>query len=131
MEKVSVTGAIPVGQHNGYPVVADIMIANARHVLVPNQIGVFERLYVKPSQEIQISVGYPEANPGDKVVVEMNDGGLLGNGKPTDIIVLNEAKRASFQIKVTDAFGTHRVALYHNVDRKILDFWVGQSEREL
>src|SRR5437588_172261 len=59
--------------------------------MTPNQDSCFSRIYnIQPAATVGIEMDYPNASKGDKVVVEVEDGGVLGNGKGVQVISLDD-----------------------------------------
>jgi hypothetical protein len=123
-----VDGEIPPGSQSGELVLARVTTSRGTRTLAPNQVGNFERLFVRPKEKIEVSLLFPQATEGDEVVVEVNDGGRLANGTIVEKVRLDSNRSASFSVWVTEAFGTHRLAIYRPEGMSVLDLWVGDHE---
>lgn len=133
------SGAYDYGEpvaHAGQMVVASVKVGEESYKLTPNQVGGFQRVMVSPKQVIPVVVSYPEAKPGQQVVIQAMDGGTcVEPGRPPGIdhdlvrmVRLDEKKRANFAVQVSEDAGTHRYVLMRGADQKVLDFWVGPQE---
>lgn len=92
--------------------------------LRPNQIGEFPRVYIKPSQKVSISLRFPEAEPGAKASVAVEDGGFISDKKPAAALTLNELREGSFDFTAGSAGGQYRVVVRQGADTRILVLWV-------
>lgn len=96
--------------------------------LEPNEFGLFDRISdVSPLEVIPIAMAYPEGNEGEKVVIIVQDGGQLDNGKRVKLVQLDKRKKVSFDFQVTSSPGIYRVMLRKGNDTKVLQFWVGAA----
>jgi hypothetical protein len=94
----------------------------------PNQDSRFSRIYnIQPLATVGIEINYPNGNKGDKVVLEVLDGGVLGNGKGVQVISLDGNRNISFYFQVSDSPGLYRVILRKAHDLKTIQLWVGAS----
>ncbi len=73
----------------------------------------------------KVSLEFTAAAPGDLVVLQVEDGGRLGNGRILETRKVGLARTVEFEFKTSAQPGTHRVTANHNGDVKTLDFWVG------
>ena len=92
--------------------------------LRPNQIGEFPRVYLKPSQKVSISLRFPEAEPGARAAVSVEDGGFIADKKPAAALTLNELREGSFDFTAGSAGGQYRVVVRQGADTRILVLWV-------
>jgi hypothetical protein len=94
--------------------------------MTPNQDSCFSRIYnVQPLATVGIEINYPNGNKGDKVIVRVEDGGVLGNGKGVLVIPLDANKKINFNFQVSDSPGLYRVTLRKGSDEKTVQLWVG------
>lgn len=118
--------------HAGQLVIASVTIGPRTHKLSPNITGDFQRVIVSPRQSIPITLTYPEAKPGDTVVVQAMDGGAIRAPPPPTgidhdmvrLLTLDTHRTAQTTFQVSDNKGTHRLVLTKGADKKVLDFWV-------
>jgi hypothetical protein len=122
--------------HAGQMVVARVTLGEQVHDLRPNQVGGFPRVNVSAKQVIPVVVSYPEAKPGQAVVIQSMDGGKCvepGRSEGIDhdlvrMVTLDEKRVARFAVQVSEYAGTHRYVLMRGADQKVLDFWVEGQE---
>ncbi len=82
-------------------------------------------MYLPLGGQADVQVQLPEAAPGDQVVVAVEDGGTVGNGKPVQAFNLDENRQVAFQFQATQSLGIFRVSMRHNAQTKIVTFWAG------
>jgi hypothetical protein len=114
----------------GQTVTANVEVANQSYDLTPNQVGRFQRVSLKPSAQVPVTIAYPEGEPNQAVVLEAKDGGQFDNGAIVKIAKLDAQKKLSFTFQADGAPGIYQVSLRNGADEKVLDFWVG-PEREV
>ena len=93
----------------------------------PSQVGNFPTIDVRPQAAIQIEVIYLEGTAGQAVTLTAQEGGTLGNGKPTQDITLDSQKKAVFTFATGSGRGLYQVLLRKGTDFKVLEFWVGEK----
>lgn len=74
----ALTDDLPVGVagFSGKPLVASVRVDERwTPELAPNQSGAFPAVYVKRNQKVSIRLRFPEAEPGAKAAVSVEDGG--------------------------------------------------------
>lgn len=108
----------------GEPAKARATVNDKSFDLVPNQLGIFQRIYVASRAQIAVKVEYPKASTGDPITIQVQDGGQLDNGT---VVQQGEIKdgNVAFHFRATENPGIHRVSLRKGSDVKTLDFWVG------
>lgn len=91
----------------------------------PNLRGEFPRVIVIAEALITARVPFPEAQIGDSVAVQAEDGGQIAggvtNGSTTiaaDGVALVEFRAAAFE-------GMNRVTVRRGAETRVLEFWVG------
>lgn len=111
---------------SGERATAAIDVDGKRIEVAPNQIGNFQRVFVAPGAQVPIRVNYPEAEAGEVVNIEAEDGGLIAESKSVGHVAkLDAEKTLPFHFTVTEEPGIHRVVLRKGADVKTLDLWVG------
>jgi hypothetical protein len=119
-------GPVEPAALNGEMATASTLVGNTRYNLSPNQIGVFPRVAgLDPHQTLPVEVSYPGASPGDKVVVEAEDGGHFDNKKVVKVADVGGDKSIQFDFTTGSEEGVYRITLRKGADVKTLDFWVG------
>jgi hypothetical protein len=111
----------------GIMAVASVQTGEQKFRLTLNQAGRFNRVRVVPNKALPVSVEYAEGEPGQNVVVEVEDGGELGNGKGVEVVKLDSQRQVNFSFKADATPGKYQVVLRKGVDEKVLEFWVGED----
>jgi len=108
---------------------AHVNFGGKNYTLVPNQIGIFPRVYVQPEETILVTVAYLGVASGAGVLVQAEDGGqIVETGSVAHHGRLNKQGQISFTFRVTNQLGVYRVVLRQGEDIKQLDFWVGSPQ---
>ena len=121
----SLPGNSPKLRVPGAAIAATVTLDGKPLSLGVNQLGQFPRLYVAPNALIPVTLHYPNAQPGERVLAAAMDGGRFANSQTGIPLLLDPAGTASFAFQVTGMPGTHRVHVSKGRDVKVLDFWVG------
>lgn len=96
--------------------------------LLPNQVGVIPRVYIKPNQKVSIRLRFPEAEPGARAAVSVEDGGFVGDNKPAAALTLDEKREGAFEFTSGASPGQYRVVVRQGAETRILVLWAeGQS----
>lgn len=106
---------------------ASVVIGGAVTQLEPNQTGDFQRVYVKPGSSVEVTVSYPEGQPGDKVVAVAQDGGSIDGKGIAKALTLDKQRNVTFTADTTTEGGIYRVLLRNGADRKTINIWAGQE----
>ena len=114
------------GFTSGQPATAQINVDGESYQLTPNQIGGFQRITVSPKAKIDVSLAYPQGQPGDVVGVEVEDSGSLSGGASAKAMSLDKRKTLAFQFQTTEQIGIYRITLRNGADVKSLNFWVAE-----
>ncbi len=123
-------GRMPLHESVAAPASGVFVSASGKETAMePNEIGVFERQLIQPSEAVKVRVSYPTGSPGDLVVAAVEDGGLLENGKHTAALRLDAERTAAFRFEATEAQGLFRVTLQKGVDVKIVEMWAGPEPK--
>lgn len=105
--------------------VAVAKIGDRLKKLSPDDNGHYERVYLQPRQKIALAVAFPRGEPGQKIAVESQDGGVIGEGGPVQVLVLDEGRRIGFSFQPTENTGINRVTMRLGAQVQELNFWVG------
>lgn len=92
-----------------------------------NQVGCFDRISNIPEDKpVNIEISYPKGKEGDKIVVSLDDGGTLDNGRQVEVVYLDQDKKFSFTFKaIPNDPGIYRITLLKGNDEKTIRLWVG------
>jgi hypothetical protein len=104
---------------------AHITIAGTVHVLAPNVRGEFPRLIVPASATITATVPFAEAEPGEVIPVQAEDGGLLQDVAAQGSLAVDKDHKVTVSYQVSAYDGMHRVTLRRGGESRVLEFWVG------
>lgn len=107
------------------PAAATVTRNGVSEQLEPNAIGCFPRMLIATEGHASVLVSYPNAMPGDPLVIQCEDGGTLDNGLIVKRAELDAAGRVSFQFSAGVPEGIYRVLLRKGLDEKHLEFWAG------
>jgi hypothetical protein len=107
------------------PAAATVTLNGVSVQLEPNAIGCFPRMLIATKGHASVLVSYPNATPGDPLVIQCEDGGTLDNGIILKRMELDAAGRVSFQFSAGVPEGIYRVLLRKGLDEKHLEFWAG------
>ena len=110
---------------NTAAVTCKINIADKQYSLKPNNIGYFNRISgIKPLQVIPVEIKYPQGKPGDKIIIAVEDGGSLNDGKAVDVLQLDSNKKISFSFQAGKYSGIYHIRIKSGHDSKFVRFWV-------
>jgi hypothetical protein len=110
------------------PRAAQLTVDGHPRAVVANVRGEFPRVFVPASAIIAASVPFPDAQAGEKVAVQAEDGGALLNATAQGFVTIDDAHHASLQFKVSAHEGIHRVTLRRGSETHMLEFWVGPEQ---
>ena len=94
-----------------------------------NQFGEFPRTYVAPGQQVTVRVQFPDAEPGTRVVAQVEDGGKLDGGKAVLALELDEKHEASFRFQSDKEQGAYRISVHHGPDWKTVQLWAATDPK--
>lgn len=124
--------AAPVLDLKGFSAPADwpqitwLIGSSSVHVAL-NQLAETPRLYVETKQRVETRLVFPKGRSGDRVRVEMLDGGSLSSGTPGQLLTLGDDQAVKVEAKISENGGIHRVRLTTPTASLILNFWAGQE----
>ncbi len=117
-----------VAAYEGKPLVATVRVdARWTPELAPNQVGEFPAVYVKRGQKVSIRLRFPEAEPGARAGVSVEDGGFVGDHKAAVPLVLDGKREGEFDFTTGAAEGRYRVVVRQGADTRILVLWAEAS----
>jgi len=97
-----------------------------------NTIGEFDQINVGPKQTIPIALSLPDRDPGQKISVQVEDGGYVGKGNAegkgdiVEVLPVNDNHQIVFAFTTNNLDGVYRIAVAHGADVQVFKFWVGQ-----
>lgn len=108
------------GQKKSVPAITE------SHQVMPDQTGAFDLVpNILPMQKVPLEIAYPQGRSGEKVIIEVLDGGTLENNKKVKVLTLNSQKKISFNFQVARDPGIYRLTLRKGDDIKEVQLWVG------
>ena len=87
----------------------------------PDQGGLFPPTNLAPHQEIDVTLYYPNLEPGSIVHIAAPSGGQLSTTRSE----LSAEQTVDFTFQVAEHKGAYPVEILIGTDRKALDLWVG------
>jgi hypothetical protein len=93
--------------------------------LHPGPWGAFPRVYIPEGGKAKVQLNFPDASPGEQVVVAVNDGGHLADGKPAQAFQLDASKQISVDFEANREQGYYRLSVRHLGQTKTVQFWAG------
>lgn len=93
--------------------------------LLPNFEGQFPPVYVEPSSISDVTLFFPESQPGDRILAQMEDGGMIDGSEYVKDGLLDENRLLHFTFTTTDHPGSFKVTIRKDNDQKTMEFWVG------
>jgi len=105
---------------------ATVTVGRKTQRLKPNSADCFPRVYTQPGQMVEITLHYPGAD-GQKLIVGVDDGGSLADGKAVQVLQLDRSGKATFVFQVGEQPGVYRLSLKRGKDYKALNFWAGEK----
>lgn len=91
-----------------------------------NSLGETPRLPVEQKQWVEASLTFPGGQPGDKIRVEMLDGGILENEQIGHLLSLDKNLSVAVSAKMSPNPGIHRVRVTAGTDSYVLKYWAGE-----
>lgn len=83
----------------------------------------FPRFYLSPGARVEGSATFPQLEPGARVALDAVDSGYLA----ANYSMLDEDRRAHFELELPIHEGAHRVILRHGSETRSFEFWVGEE----
>ena len=80
---------------------------------------------IAPSAVIAVSVPFPDAQPGEQLAIQAEDGGVFVTGVAEARVQVAPDRQAHFQFRTSANDGLHRVTLHRGGESRVLQFWVG------
>jgi hypothetical protein len=95
--------------------------------LRPDDVGVLPRVLADAEERIELRVNFPEGEPGEKIFVELPNGGAFADTKAMGrVFELPENLTLSFPYITDEARGHCNVKLRHRGHTRSLPIWVGE-----
>lgn len=107
---------------------AEVDTTSRRYVnLRPDDAGEMPRIRAEAEERIELRVNFPEGEPGEKIHVEIPNGGSFADTKARGrVLILPENLTLSFPYITDDSRGHCNVKLRHRGHTRSLPVWVGE-----
>lgn len=107
---------------------AEVDTGTRRYVnLRPDDVGELPRIRAKAKERIELRVNFPEGEPGEKIHVELPNGGSFADSEAKGrVFTLPENRTLSFPYITDDAGGHCNVKLRHRGHTRSLPVWIGE-----
>ena len=112
----------------GPRVFAEVDTGSRRYVnLRPDDVGEMPRIRAQAEERIELRVNFPDGEPGEKIFVELPNGGSFADSDARGrVFELPENRTLSFPYVTDDARGHCNVKLRHRGHTRSLPIWVGE-----
>jgi hypothetical protein len=107
---------------------AEVETSSRRYVnLRPDDVGEMPRVRAGAEERIELRVNFPDGEPGEKIHVELPNGGSFADSDARGrVFILPENRTLSFPYITDDARGHCNVKLRHRGHNRSLPVWVGE-----
>ncbi len=122
--QMAAVSQLPIRVH-GEKVLAQMNVGGQSIDLEPNQVGAFPRVLIDLGQKVSVTVNWPDAQAGQRVVAAVEDGGTLNQGQRVLPLNLDGRLQVAFDFTAEQGPGIYRVTLRHGADTKALELWAG------
>jgi hypothetical protein len=107
---------------------AEVETAGKRYVnLRPDDVGEMPRIQIAAQEQINITISVPDGDPGEKIHVELPNGGSFTDSESKGrIFILSENRTLAFPYTTDRVLGYCNVKLRHRGHTRSLPIWVGE-----
>jgi hypothetical protein len=107
---------------------AEVETSTRRYVnLRPDDVGELPRIQTSASERIELRIHFPDGLPGEKIFIEIPNGGSFPGLNSFGIVrLLPEDRRISIPYITDDDRGYCTIALRHRGHTRSLPIWVGE-----
>ncbi|MFA5263183.1 MAG: hypothetical protein WC378_05110 [Opitutaceae bacterium] len=109
------------------PSSALIEIAGRSQILNANVRGEFPRFPVPAAAVIKARVPFADAQPGDSIAVQAEDGGTLQGEASQGLVIVGTDHWVNVVFQTAAKDGLNRITLRGNGESRMLEFWVGKE----
>ncbi len=109
---------------------AEVETSSKKYInLRPDDYVVMPRIQTAPGELLEIKITLPESEPGEKIHVELPNGGSFSDSEVVGRIYdIEVGKSFSFSIFADDARGNCNVKMRHQGHTRSIPLWVGEPE---
>lgn len=116
-----------ISAYPAVPASAVVKLGGKEKALEMNAAGEFSRAFVEPKSTTPVRMTFPQAQPGDTVQVELEDGGQIVESKSSALLAkIDDSKSISFNFRTSRDEGMYRIRIRTGSDFKLLNFWAGE-----
>lgn len=95
--------------------------------LRPNDVGLMPQINVAPREPLQITLQLPEATVGERIHVELPNGGKFSDQEATGrILTVGSNRSIYFQIEADETMGNCTVHIRQSGHTRTLPLWIGE-----
>jgi hypothetical protein len=112
----------------GLQLFAEVETASSRFVnLRPDDVGQMPRIQADASERIAIKISIPEADPGEKIHVELPNGGRFTDSDSIGrVMQLDNNRTLNLDYITDDSMGHCEVKFFHRGNTRSLPIWIGK-----
>ena len=127
---IQASAAAPVGAPLAEPIPADattarVTVDGKEQTLAQDDIGNYPVLNIKARTPIPVTLSFPKGQPGDAVLVRVEDGGKLDAKDAAKLLNLDPKKLINFDFASNLDNGIYRIVATKGSETSVLQFWVG------
>lgn len=94
--------------------------------LRPNDVGLMPQINVAPSEALQITLQVPESTVGERIHIELPNGGKFSDQEATGrILTVGSNRSIYFQIEADETMGNCTVHIRQSGHTRTLPLWIG------
>lgn len=126
-QKLPLASPKVLSAYPGVPALAVVKVRGKETRLEMNSAGEFSRVFVETKSTTPIRLTFPQAQPGDAVQIELEDGGQIVESKSSALVAkIDDSKSISFNFRTSRDEGMYRIRIRTGSDFKVMDFWAGE-----
>ena len=109
---------------------AEVETTSKKYInLRPDDYGALPRILTNPGERLEIKITIPDAEPGEKIHVELPNGGAFSDSKVVGRIYdVQEGHSLTFSVFADEARGNCNVKMRHRGHTRSIPIWVGEPE---
>lgn len=111
---------------------ADVETPSTRYVnLRPDDIGEMPRIHAEAGDRLELKVSIPTADPGEKIHIELPNGGSFADTQAIGrVLNLSDKRTLTFEFLADESRGYCTVKFRHRGHTRSLPVWVGAPEEK-
>jgi len=104
-----------------------VSIDGKKFQLTPNQLGHYPKMEIATRAKVPVVLSFPQNQPGDQIMVQVEDGGTLDQKAMATVAKLNNDLTAQFNFTATEQPGIYRLRIQSGSSVQVLSFWAGDE----